>query len=330
MIFTLTRKQIHQLFLLALLLAAAGCTSASEPSEPAHQAATLAPASLGEGEKLRVVATTSIIADVVANVGRDLIDLTMLMPVGTDPHAFESRPQDVAAVADAHVLFANGLGLEEFLDPLLESAGVEGIAVHLSDGIDLLGAEGSPEHENEDHAGDDPHTWTDPNNIMVWVRNVEAALSVLDPAHAPAYGANAAAYQADLEELDGWIRQQVAEIPEADRQIVTDHSTLNYFVGRYGFIQVGAIIPGYSTLSEPSARELAAMEEAIEELGVKAIFVGKTVNPALAETVAEDTGTRLVFIYTGSLSAKGGDADTYIAYMRYNVDAIVSALRVNE
>ena len=153
MIFTLTRKQIHQLFLLALLLAAAGCTSASEPSEPAHQAATLAPASLGEGEKLRVVATTSIIADVVANVGRDLIDLTMLMPVGTDPHAFESRPEDVAAVADAHVLFANGLGLEEFLDPLLESAGVEGIAVHLSDGVDLLGAEGDWRENYPDYLG---------------------------------------------------------------------------------------------------------------------------------------------------------------------------------
>jgi ABC-type Zn uptake system ZnuABC Zn-binding protein ZnuA len=197
----------------------------------------------------------------------------------------------------------------------------------------LLRAEANPEreseevHENEDYAGDDPHTWTDPNNVMIWVRNVEAALSLLDPTHAPAYQANAEAYQSDLEELDAWIRQQVAEVPEADRQIVTDHRTLNYFVGRYGLVQVGAIIPGYSTLSEPSARELAAMEEAIQELGVKAIFVGKTVNPALAETVAEDTGTRLIFIYTGSLSAKGGDADTYIAYMRYNVDAIVSALR---
>ena len=283
------------------------------------------------GEAIRVVATTSIVADVVANVGDDLIDLTTLLPPGTDPHAFEPTPQDVAAVADAHVLFANGLGLEAFLKEMLASAGVQEIAVELSTGVDPLDATSDLEDEHADEADDhgslDPHVWTDPNRVILWVDVIARTLGELDPDHASHYQANAEAYQARLRELDTWIGEQIDRIPAEDRRIVTDHANLNYFCDRYGIRSVGAIIPGYSSMSEPSAQELAEMEDAIRELGVKAVFVGNTVNSALAETVAEDTGTRLVTIYTGSLSEAGGGAESYLAYMRYNVEAIVGALR---
>jgi manganese/iron transport system substrate-binding protein len=321
-----------------LLLTTSGCWPGTEATpEHGHDAdemPSLSPATLDAGAKLQVVATTSIVADVVRNVGGDLIDLKTLMPVGADPHAFEPTPQDVAAVADAHVVFVNGAGLEEFLEPLLESAGEGVTVVPASYGVELLQFGG--EHEEEagwgdpsehHHGGADPHTWFDPHNVMVWAYNVEHALSALDPAHAETYQANAEAYEAELEALDAWIQEQVAQVPEAHRKLVTDHTAFSYFARRYGFEQIGAVFPGYSTLAEPSAQELAALEDAIREHDVQAVFVGVTVNPDLAQRVAGDTGTRLVFLYTGSLSERGGPAGDYFALMRYNVSAITEALR---
>lgn len=327
-----------------LVFAASGCQPAatlrSAASEPggqheyhADEMPSLSPIPLKEGEKLRVVATTSIVADVVKNVGGDRIDLAVLMPVGTDPHTFEPTPQDVVAVADAHVVFVNGAGLEVFLEPLLESAGAgKAKVVPVSYGVELRHSEGkqeemgTPEAEHE-HGEFDPHTWFDPHNVMVWVRNIEQALSALDPGHAEIYAANAEAYEAELQELDAWIREQVAQVPEANRKLVTDHTAFTYFVHRYGFEQTGAVVPGYSTLAAPSAQELAALEGNIRELGVKAVFVGWTVNPGLAQRVAQDTGVRLVFLYTGSLSGPGGPAKDYLSLMRYDVSAMVNALK---
>lgn len=292
------------------------------------------------GEKLKVVATTTIVGDVVAQVGGDDIDLSVLLPAGTDPHSFTPTPQDVAKVEQADVIFANGAGLEVFLDDLIQSAGASDNVVHVSEGIDLL-TFGSHEHEHEgeehegeehegeehEHEGGDLHTWVDPNNVMVWVQNIEQRLSDADPANAAAYATNAAAYTAELRSLDAWIREQVGLISAANRKLVTDHMLFGYFAEEYGVEQVGALIPGYSTLAEPSAQELARIEDAIRELGVKAVFVGNTVNPALAERVAKDTGTQLVFVYSGSLSGPDGEAPSYLEYMRYNVNAFVDALK---
>jgi ABC-type Zn uptake system ZnuABC Zn-binding protein ZnuA len=284
---------------------------------------------LGEGQRLEVVATTNIVADVVQNVGGDLIDLTVLMPVGTDPHTFEPTPQDVAAVADAHVVFANGVGLEIFLENLLESAGQGVTVVPVSYGVDLLQLEGAHEQEHaEGHEGEsDPHTWFDPNNVMVWTHNIEHALSTLDQDNAGLYEENAEVYRGKLEELDGWIWEQLAQVPEANRELVTDHTSFSYFAHQYGFEQIGAVFPGYSTLAGPSAQDIAALEDAIGEFDIQAVFVGLTVNPDLAERVADDTGIQLVFLYTGSLSEPDGPADDYLSLMRYNVSAIVEALR---
>ena len=143
-----------------------------------------------------------------------------------------------------------------------------------------------------------------PTPIMWWfgLDNIEQELSKLDPKNTSTYHANAEAYQTELETLDAWIREQVALIPTENRKLVTDHTLFGYFAEEYGFEQVGALIPGYSTLAEPTARELADIEDAIQDLKVKAIFVGNTVNPALAERVSEDTGIQLVFVFTGSLN----------------------------
>ena len=288
---------------------------------------------LNQAQKLKIVATTTIVADVVDKIGGETIELSVLLPPGTDPHTFDPTPQDIAKVADADILFANGAGLEDFLGPLLESAGAEGKIIHVSEGIELLQFDADDNDIGIEHSGDfhyegaDPHTWTDPNNVLTWVHNIQLTLSEQDPDNAILYQMKAEEYERELKALNIWIEEQVEQIPPASREIITDHLQFAYFAEAYGFKQLGAIIPGYSTIAEPSARELAALEDAVKEFGVQAIFVGNTVNPNLAERIAEDTGIQIVYLYTGSLSEKGGEAGTYLDYIRYNVSAIVNALK---
>jgi len=276
-----------------------------------------APASPSTNGLLAVVATTSLIGDVARQIGADRVFVNVLLPIGADPHAFEPRPQDVAALTDADLVLVNGLGLEATLQPLLGNART---IVTVSDGITALPFA-------EEDGGLDPHVWQDPNNVIVWARNIRDAFAQADPAHADEYASNAEAYIVELTSLDAWIKEQVAQIPEANRKLVTDHEDFGYFTARYGFEQVGAVVPSVSTGSAPSAQELAALEDAIRSSGVKAVFVGSTVSPDLSRRVAEDTGVRLVSLFTDSLSPAGGDAESYLAFMRHNVNAIVEALR---
>ncbi len=325
------RRACAAVALVAISLAAfavlPACSSQESTESSDHNSQQSEEVALNPGEELDVVATTSIIADVVKNIGGDEIQLTTLVPQGTDPHSFEPTPADVAAVSDAHVIFANGAGLEEFLEPLVASADAEARTIRVSQGIELL--EFGVVEDGEPHEGGagDPHTWTDPTNVLVWVDNIRGALESLDPERAEMYEQNALRYKSRLMELDAWVRDQTGAIPESERLIVTDHQIFAYYADEYGFRQVGAIVPGYSAVAEPSAKELAELEETIRELGVKAIFVGNTVNPSLAQRIAEDTGTQLVFIYSGSLTKEGGDADTYLDYIRFNTKAIVDALK---
>jgi len=278
--------------------------------------------------RLQVVATTSIVGDVVGNIGGELIELTVLVPPGGDPHTFEPRPQDIAAVSDAQVVFANGLGLEEALKGVLE-ANVKGTLVEVSDGLAVIPLQDKDEHEGAqpEHGTGDPHTWMDPNNVIIWAGNIATALAEADPTNRATYQANAESYMAELRELDAWIRQQVEQVPPKQRKLVSDHAVLGYFAAEYGFEQVGLVIPALSSSAAPSAQELAALVDAIRAQDVQAILVGTTVNPALSEQVANDTGAELVFIYTGSLSQPGGEASSYIQLMRYNVQTIVDTLK---
>lgn len=285
-----------------------------------------------ESGALDVVSTTTIVGDVVSQVGGDLISLTVLIPPGTDPHSFDPTPRDVATVSKAHVVFVNGGGLEAFLDGLIESAGAEDVVVPVSKGVEFLRSSEEnhhPEDESDiaENRAFDPHTWTDPNNVMVWVENIRDKLIEVDPTNAAVYQANANGYLEELRSLDAWIRDQVAKIPESDRKFLVDHGLFGYYAKAYDFEQVGTLLPGYTTLAEPSAQELAGIEDAIITYGVKVILVGNTTNPSLAERVSADTGTHLVYVYTGSLSDPDDEAGTYIAYMRYNTSAIINGLK---
>jgi manganese/iron transport system substrate-binding protein len=320
-------RWLEMAFVAALLLVSA-CGPTTPQAEP--DASALAAVELDAGEKLGVVATTNIVADVIGQVGGDHIELTTLMKVGIDPHSYVPRPADTAAIHDAHVVFANGAGLEADLEEVFRSAGGDAVEIQLSEGIELQKARDPGEKASDEHGHEegvlDPHVWFDVKNVIHWVEMIEQTLSSLDPANASAYRANALEYTQQLDELDAWVADQVATIPEAHRRLVTNHPSFGYLASRYGLEQVGAVYP-LSPASEPSAQDIAALQDAIREYGVPAVFTESTVNPKLAQQVAEDTGVRLVALYSGSLGGPGSGAESYIDLIRFDVSAIVNALR---
>lgn len=317
----------------AVLLGAVlgACSDPPETDQP-QDLAQLAPISLRAGERLSVIATTNIVGDVVHQVGGDRIKLTTLMGIGIDPHSYVPTPSDSAAIHDAHVVFASGAGLESNLAQTFENAGGDAVRVYLSDGLQHRLTEGGLEEEVEGHDHEheegevDPHVWFDVRNVIQWVETIEQVLSTLDPANAATYEANAAGYVRELEELDAWVVEQVAAIPQANRKLVTNHPSFGYLADRYGLEQVGAVYP-VSPSAEPSARDIALLEDAIREYGVPAVFAESTVNPKLAQQIADDTGVQLVALYSGSLGEPGSGAESYIKLIRYDVGAIAEALK---
>lgn len=300
-------------YLPAIVLLLAGCG----PSTP------------GQGKPV-VVASTTIIGDIVRQVGGEQIEVHTLLPLDSDPHGFSPAPQDVARVESAEIVFLNGFNLEESLADLI-AANAQGKIVTVSDGVQALevgdhthneAASSQPEAEG---FVPDPHVWMDPANVQVWVKNIAQALSELDPGNAAVFQQNAAAYHTELEALDRWIQSRVATIPAEQRLLVTDHDTLGYFAKAYGFRVIGVVVVGGSTLSDPSAQQISALEKAIVEFEASAIFVDTTVNPQLSERIAMDTGASLVRLYTASLSVSDGPAATYLQLMKFNANAIAQA-----
>jgi ABC-type Zn uptake system ZnuABC Zn-binding protein ZnuA len=326
-------------------------------------------------EPLRVVATTTIIADVARNVGGDLVEVTALIPTDSDVHAFQITPEDAVIIAEADVLLVNGAGLEAFLGGLIENAGeVEpfvvsnGIEVlafgehyeedhaeameeahededeHMDEAAEHVGVlgvdadcaleeeaheEGEEEHEEgeeDQHSSCDPHVWTDPNNVKIWVTNIAEAFATADPANAQTYAANGAAYIEQLTALDAEVREILSTISDERRILVTNHEFFGYFAHAYDFEVVGAVIPGGSTLSEPDPQALAELVEIIRSEGVPAIFTEASTSDQLASIVAQETGINVVTtLYSDSLSA-ADPAATYLDYLRYNATTIADAL----
>ena len=279
---------------------------------------------------LQVVATTTFIADVVGRVAGDEVDQWTLLEPGQNPHSFQPTPRDMILVSEADLIFVNGLGLEEFLDDLLAGADSSAAVVVVSDGISSLENEGhdheSDEESHQEQMGQDPHVWFNPNHVKIWVENMTMTLVDNDPKKAEIYQSNAEAYLNELDQLDGWIREQVDLIPPENRKLVTDHATFGYFAEEYGFTQMGALIPAMTTEAETSGGQLAELVDRIQNEQVKAIFVGIEMDPTLSKRIAEDTDVQLVPLYFGSLT-DGGPAGTYLDFMRYNVTQIVEALK---
>ena len=195
----------------------------------------------------------------------------------------------------------------------------------MSDGVTVLPF--SATAGDTQHTAGDPHTWTDPNNVKIWVENIRQALTNIDPSGAELYKANAESYFIQLGELDTWITQEVAKIPAADRKLVTDHESMGYFANHYGFEQAGLLLSSLSTNASASAIDLAQVEDVIRKQGIRTIFIEVGANDTLASQVANDTGVKVARIYSGSLGTADSGAGTYLDFMRFNVNAIVEGLR---
>ena len=290
------------------------------------------------GEPLQVVASFSILGDLVENVGGDAVQVTTLIGPGVDAHTYDPAPADLVVLAEADVIFENGLGFEPWLEGFFASAQPRGARVVVTEGItprevgedDEQG--GNEQPEEGDHAGEqgqlDPHVWHDVANVIVMAGNIRDALVAADPARAEVYEANAAAYIAELEALDAFIRERVETLPEERRTLVTSHDTLGYFADAYGFTILGNVFGSVSTeAGDPSARDIAALVEAIAATGVPAVFAENVANPDLMESIAAEAGVALAPpLYTDALGPPGSPGETFIGMMQSNVTTIVDAL----
>ncbi|MBI5933946.1 MAG: zinc ABC transporter substrate-binding protein [Chloroflexi bacterium] len=271
------------------------------------------------GGGLRVLATTTFLADMTRNVVGDRAQVESILPVGADPHAYQVTPTDVAKVSESDVLIQNGLEYEHFLETILENADGERIVITATDGL-------TP-READEHGAGDPHMWLDPTLVIAYVENIRAGMIQADPAGEATYRANADAYIAQLKDLDAWIRAQVESIPAERRLLVTNHESLGYFAERYGFAIVETILTSFSSDASASAKEIAAAVDAIKTSGAPAIFLGDVESATLANQIASETGAKVIAdLHLESLT-DGAPAATYIEMMKYNVSLIVEALK---
>ena len=287
-------------------------------------------------ESLTVVATFSILGDVVRNVAGDAVDLTVIVGADGDAHTFEPKPNQIAALADADLIFENGISFETWLDDMYDASGSNATRVVVTDGLPLLAFGGHDDvsaatHTNDDgHQSDehDPHVWNDVANVVAEVTTIRDALIAADPANAGTYTANATTYTQQLQDLDASIRQMVGTIPAEERVLVTSHDALAYFAHAYGFTIAGTALGSLSTeASDPSAGEIGKLIEQIKATGVPAIFAENAESGDLMEQIARDAGVTLApRLYTDALSKDDGPAATYIALMTYNATTIVTAL----
>jgi zinc/manganese transport system substrate-binding protein len=295
--------------------------------------------SASAGTRLAVVATTPEVADFVRTIGGADVAVTQIIKPNVDPHDYEPTPADIQAIGRAKLVVKNGVGLEEWLDPTIESAGFTGTVVDSSQGVTLREgghheeegepAEGEAEeaHEGEEH---DPHIWHDPRNAKIMVTNIEKALAAADPAHATAYAGHLTTYSAQLDKLDVDNQAAFAKLPVDQRKLVTNHDAFGYYVERYQLQFVGSVIPSLDTSAELSAKQLNDLVARIKATGTKAIFTESSMPPKTAQAIAQQAGVEVVggeqALYGDSLGEPGTPQGTYLGAEQHNTQVIVSAL----
>jgi zinc/manganese transport system substrate-binding protein len=266
-----------------------------------------------DNNRLKVVATFSILADLVREVGGEAVEVATLVGPDGDAHTYQPKPTDARTLAAASVLVSNGLGFEGWIDRLAGAAGFKGMRI--------VASAGAP-------ADADPHCWQDVTCTRHYVANIAKGLATADPGRADTYRVRADAYDRRLATLDDWIRREIATVPDARRQAITGHNSFRYFARAYG---VRFSAPrGYSTESEPTARDVANLIRHVREQKVKAVFVENMTNPALIAEIARDSGAVVgPRLYSDALSTPDGPAPTYEAMMRHNVTALVAGMQQN-
>lgn len=274
----------------------------------------------GDGQP-KVVATSTIIADWTGEVGGDEIALVGILQPGADPHVYEPVPADSQALETADLILYNGYNLEPALIKLIEATGLKAEKFAVGEVVEPL------DFEYQGQSEPDPHVWGNAKNAILMVNAIRDRLIELSPEDEPEFTDNAARLVAELERVDGWIRQQIETIPPEQRKLVTTHDAFQYYADAYNLAIVGTLI-GISTEEQPSAKTVKGLSEAVKAAGVPAIFAETTINPALIRTVAEEAGVELAphELYSDSLGAPNSEAETYLKMLVANTRTIVEAL----
>jgi ABC-type Zn uptake system ZnuABC Zn-binding protein ZnuA len=271
-----------------------------------------------EGGALRVVATTTQLADFAANVGGDRVAVRSLLQPGVDAHDYDPSPADIDTLARADLVVRNGVGLEDWLDDTIEGSGFKGRVVDASQGVRLRQVGGEP----------DPHIWQDPGNALTMAANVERGLAEADPEAAATFAANLADYGGQLRALDAEVERRLDSL--ANRRVVTNHDAFGYYLDRYGLELVGSVIPSFDSSAELSGRDIRDLVAKVRATGVEAIFSEAALPPKAAQTIASEAGVKVVTgedaLYGDALGPPGSDADTYVKMIRHNTATIVSNL----
>ena len=279
-------------------------------------------AGLAQAKPIEAVASFTVLADMVQNVGGDHVHVTSLIGPNGDPHAYEPTPNDAQALKRANLVFVSGLHLEGWLDRLIKASGYQGQPVVLSNGIKTRSM------EEDGKRITDPHAWNSAANGVVYVRNIISALQKADPANASDYQAKGDQYIQQLEQLDAYARAQVQAIPSDKRKVLTSHDAFGYFGDAYGVTFLSPL--GFSTETEASAADVGKLIKQIKQEHVSTYFFENSSDPRLVKQIADASGAQPGGeLYVESLSPADGPAPTYAQMFRYNVDKLTAAMKGN-
>lgn len=337
--FSLKTRSIKSVTVLALALGLVGCTSNPQTTNSSPNTTSATAPTPVDSNRPKVVATSSVLCDITEKIAQDTVDLTCLIPAGTDPHAYQPKPSDRKAIEQANLILYNGYGFESDLIKLVESTqnSAPKVAVgEIAVPKPLKGEQDAHEHEhehgekaqaNQEHGEFDPHVWHDAKNGVRMVEAVRDKLEKISPNQAETYSSNAEKMTRELTQLDSWIQSQIGTIPAQQRKLVTTHDAIGYYAAAYGIPMEGAL-QGISTEEKPTAGRVKELVGEIKRANVPTIFAEATINPKLIETVAREAKVKVSEqkLFADGLGEKGTNADTYAKMLIANTQAIVEGL----
>jgi len=273
-------------------------------------------------EKIKVISTVSIIADIASNIVGETADIETIVPIGGDPHIYEATPKDAQLVQSGDIFFINGLTFEGWIEELIDNSGTTAPSYIITEGVNTIG---STKYENSY----DPHAWMDVSNVFIYAKNIKDAMVKNFPKHQAVYEKNYDKYLRELQELHKYVQEEINSIPKQQRILVTSHDAFAYYGKQYG-IEVEAIV-GISTEAEARSSDVLRVANVIKERKVPAIFIESTVNPKMIKQLADDNGVPVGGeLFADSLGERDEEAGTYVGMIKSNTDIIVNALSKNK
>ena len=274
-------------------------------------------------EKMPVIATFSILGDLVKNVGGDRIEVGTLVGTNADSHVYAPTPADAKRAGAAKLVFINGLGFEGWITRLVKASGTKAPAITVSKGIKTRKMQA--DDHGHGHTATDPHAWQSVSNAKIYVANIRDGLVAADPAGKSTYESNASAYLAKLEALEGEVKEAISKIPADRRRIITSHDAFGYFGAAYG---IEFIAPtGVSTEAAVSARDVAKIIAQIRKQKIPAVFMENVNDPRMMEQIAKESGAKIGGrLFSDALTDEKGPAPSYIEMMRHNIHQLATAL----